>query len=53
MQVEAEQDMIDGDQGEGAEAPVNQRVRETGDGPLANDFSLAQDFPEKVPDAGR
>ena len=43
--------MVESDEGEGAESPEDEGVRETWEGPLADDFGLTNDFPEEVPHA--
>ena len=43
--------MIEGDEGEGAESPEDEGVGEAGQGAFADDFRLADDLPEEVPDA--
>ena len=43
--------MVERDQGEGAEAPEDKGVGEAGERALADDFGLAENFPEEIPDA--
>ena len=43
--------MVERDQGKGAESPEDKGVGEAGEGALADDFCLAHDFPDEVPDA--
>ena len=48
---EADGEVVQRDEGEGAESPEDEGVGEAGQGALADDFGLADDFPEEVPDA--
>ena len=50
-QAEADSEVIEGDESEGAESPEDEGVGEAGERALANDLGLAEDFPEEVPDA--
>jgi len=43
--------MIERDQREGQESPKDECVGQAGERALANDFGLAEDFPEEIPDA--
>ena len=43
--------MVEGDEGEGEEAPEDEGMGEAGEGPFADDFGLAEDFPDEVADA--
>ena len=43
--------MIKRDQREGAEGPEDEGVGQTGEGPFADDFGLAEHLPYKIPDA--
>ena len=49
--AEAGGEMIECNQGEGAEAPEHEGVGESGERALANDFALQQDLPHKLADA--
>ncbi len=48
-EAKADCNVIQGDQCEGAESPENKGVGQSGQGALADDFSLAKHFPEEVP----
>ena len=43
--------MVERDQREGQKAPEDEGVGQAGKRPFANDLGLAENFPEKVPDA--
>jgi hypothetical protein len=43
--------VVERNQGKRAEGPENECVSEAGKRPFANDFGLAEDFPEEVPEA--
>ncbi len=45
--AEADGAVIERDEGEGAESPEDEGVGEAGEGPLADDFGLAEDFEKK------
>ena len=49
--AEADGAMIQRDQGKGAESPEDKGMRQARQGALADDFGLAHDFPEEIPDA--
>ena len=50
-EAEANREVIEGHEGEGAESPEDEGVGDAGQGALADDFGLAEHFPEEVPDA--
>ena len=43
--------MVEGDEGEGEESPEDEGVGDAGERALADDFGLAEDFPDEVADA--
>ena len=49
--AEADGAMVERDEGEGEKRPEDEGVGEAGQRALADDFGLAEDFPEEVPDA--
>ena len=48
---EADGDVVQSDQREGEKTPEDEGMSQAGQRPFANDFSLAEDLPEEVPDA--
>lgn len=47
-EAEADGAVVEGDEGEGEEGPEDEGVGEAGEGPLANDFGLEEDFRDEV-----
>src|SRR6185369_12285395 len=48
MAAETYRDVINGDQGEGAETPKNKGVRKSGEGSLKDDFPLCRHLPYEL-----
>ena len=51
MKPQAFSKVIDADEGKRAESPEDKCMREAGQRPLADDFGLAEDFPDEVLDS--
>lgn len=51
-EAETDGEVVEGDDTEGAEAPKEEGVSETGEGAFADDLGLAEDFPEEFAEAG-
>src|ERR1700679_1499387 len=49
--AEAHRAMVEGDQSKGQKCPEDQGMGQPGEGALANDLGLAENFPEEIRDA--